>query len=94
MNKLVPSLPFSPGTKVRVAQQVRVGDKLWTTFVTGTVEASTNRPLGGMEMGLKSAYSYQPSLRLSLDDGEITTIAVDEQTRIETLQEPTTGRAS
>ena len=82
-------LPFEAGARVRVSQQVRVGGKEWTTSVTGTVEGSTIRPVGGMEMGSKAFFSYQPTLRLRLDDGEITIIALDEQTTIESLSSPT-----
>ena len=94
MNRSQPSLPFPVGTRVRVAQQVRVADKHWVTYVTGTVEAGSIRPLGGMEMGSKAAYSYQPTLRLRLDDGEITSIVNDEQTQIETLDTVPQSRSS
>jgi hypothetical protein len=85
MNRAPRILPFEPGTRVRVGHMVRVGSKEWKTFVTGTVDGSSIRPVGGMEMGSKAFFSYQPTLRLKLDDGEITTLAIDEQTTIETL---------
>jgi len=94
MSQSEPSFPFPAGTRVRVAQQVRVADRKWVTYVTGTVESGAARPLGGMEMGSKAAYSYQPTLRLRLDDGEITSIAIDEQTQIETLDAASPGRSS
>jgi hypothetical protein len=94
MNRAQTPLPFAPGTRVRVAQQVRVGSQVWNTYVTGTVEGSTIRPVGGMEMGSKAFFSYQPTLRLRLDDGEITTIALDEQTAVETLSPAAASPAS
>lgn len=78
--KLVP-----PGTRVRVIQHVRVGHRRWTTEVRGVVEAEGNRPVGGMEMGAKAAYIHQPTLRLRKEDGEITVVAVDENTVVEEL---------
>jgi hypothetical protein len=77
--------PFPPGTRVRVAQKVRVGDQNWTTYVTGTVEGDGLRPVGGMEMGSKSRFGVQPTLRLRLDDGEITVVAIDDHTRIDAI---------
>ncbi len=74
-----------PGTRVRVSQDVRIGAANWRTFVVGTVEADGRRPIGGMEMGSKAHYSYQPTLRIRLDDGELTVVTVDDGTRVETL---------
>jgi hypothetical protein len=68
-----------------VAQKVRIGDQSWTTFVTGTVEGDGVRPVGGMEMGSKSRFGVQPTLRLRLDDGEITVVTIDDFTQVETL---------
>jgi hypothetical protein len=79
---------ISPGTRVRIAQHVRVGDKRWTTYVTGVVEDGGTRPVGGMEMGVKANFCFQPTLRLRLDDGEITILAVDENTEYEVLASP------
>lgn len=90
---MIPTKPeplFAPGTRVRVAQRVRVGHRSWTTFVVGTVEDSGARPVGGMEMGGKALYCHQPTLRLTLDDGETTVVALDENTRVETLDAPST----
>jgi hypothetical protein len=74
-----------PGTRVRVSQDVRIGAARWRTFVVGTVEDDGTRPVGGMEMGSKAHFGYQPTLRVRLDDGEVTVVAVDDQTRVEVL---------
>ena len=78
---------FAPGTRVRVVQHVRVGHRRWTTEVIGTVECDGRRPVGGMEMGGKSLYCHQPTLRLRGDDGEVTEVALDENTEIDALDE-------
>jgi hypothetical protein len=39
-------------------------------------------------MGGKASYCQQPTLRLRRDSGEITEIAVDEETQIETISSP------
>jgi len=84
---MIPSPPkarFTPGTKVRVVQHVRVGHRRWTTELTGTVEAEGLRPVGGMEMGGKAMYCKQDTLRLRKADGEITVVALDENTEVKT----------
>ena len=83
---MIPTLPkpkFEPGTRVRVVQSVRVGHREWTTQVSGVVEREGLRPIGGMEMGGKALYCYQPTIRLRKDDGEITVVALDDETTVE-----------
>jgi hypothetical protein len=85
---MIPSPPksrFATGTPVRVIQHVRVGHRRWTTELTGTVEAEGVRPVGGMEMGGKAMYCRQDTLRLRKPDGEITVVALDENTEVKPL---------
>ncbi len=85
---MIPTPPkpkFQPGTRLRVVQNVRVGDRAWRTEVVGIVEREGLRPVGGMEMGGKSVYVHQPTIRLRKPDGEVTVVAVDEGTRVEEL---------
>ena len=44
--------------------------------------------VGGMEMGGKSSYCQQPTLRLRLDNGEVTVVTVDEETDIREISAP------
>src|SRR3954468_16357267 len=88
---MIPTPPkprHKAGTRLRVTQRVRVGDREWTPQVEGVLEQEGLRPVGGMEMGGKSLYCHQPTLRLRRDDGEVTVVAVDEDTRVETLAAP------
>ena len=48
----------------------------------------SRRPVGGIEMGGKASYCQQKTLRLQRDDGEITEVAVDEETQVETIAQP------
>ena len=85
---MIPSPPksrFATGTSVRVIQHVRIGHRRWTTELTGIVEAEGFRPVGGMEMGGKAMYSRQETLRLRKSDGEITLVALDENTEVKPL---------
>lgn len=85
---MIPTPPkpkYQPGARLRVVQSVRVGDRAWRTEVVGTVEREGLRPVGGMEMGGKSLYCHQPTIRLRKADGEVTVVAVDEGTLVEEL---------
>ena len=85
---MIPTPPkpqYAPGTRLRVTQRVRVGHREWTTQVEGVVEKEGLRPVGGMEMGGKSLYCHQPTLRLRRDDGEITVVALDDDSKVETI---------
>ena len=77
-----PEPKYLPGAKVRVVQHVRVGHRQWRTTIEGTVEAEGLRPVGGMEMGGKAVFGHQPTLRLRHDDGEVTVLALDENTEV------------
>jgi hypothetical protein len=64
---------------------VRVGHRRWLTRVEGIVVRESRRPVGGIEMGGKASYCHQQTLRLKRDDGEITEVAVDQETQVETI---------
>ena len=80
-----PQQRFKLGERVRVTQFVRVGHRAWTTQVEGVVELEGMRPVGGMEMGGKAAASHQSTLRLRTVKDEVTVVALDENTKVETL---------
>ncbi len=85
---MIPSPPqprYAPGTRVRVVQRVRVGSRSWLTQIVGAVTGESVRPVGGMEMGTKDRYCRQPTLMLRGDDGEISVVALDENTQVEVL---------
>jgi len=82
----VPPEPrYAPGTRVRVTQNVRVGHRAWTTQVEGVVEKEGYRPVGGTEMGGKASYCLQPTLRLRRESGEVTVVALDDDTQVQPL---------
>jgi hypothetical protein len=51
----------------------------------GTVAQESMRPVGGIEMGGKALYCHQPTLKLIKDDGEISVLAIDENTDVEVI---------
>lgn len=77
---------YAPGSKVRVVQYARVGHRRWKTQVEGVVVSEGLRPVGGIEMGGKAAFCRQDTLMLRRSDGELTEIAVDENTEIIMLE--------
>ena len=82
---MIPSPPeprFAPGTRVRVVQHVRIGDRAWKTETVGVVEVEGTRPVGGMEMGAKALYVRQPTIRIRHDDGAETVVALDDNTEV------------
>jgi hypothetical protein len=85
MIPIPPKPKFAPGSRLRVTQYVRVGHLQWITRVEGVVETEGYRPVGGIEMGGKASYCLQPTLRLRRDDGEVTAVAVDDDTKVEEL---------
>jgi hypothetical protein len=90
---MIPSPPkpkYAPGTRLRVTQKVRVGHLQWLTRVEGVVEKEGYRPVGGIEMGGKAQYCLQPTLRLRRDDGEVTVVALDDDSVVDDLSAGTT----
>ncbi len=81
-----PEPEFPPGTRIRVTQMVRVGHRRWQAQVEGIVVSESVRPVGGIEMGGKASYCRQKTLELLRDDGELTEIAVDGETKIQTIE--------
>jgi hypothetical protein len=71
-----------------VTQHVRVGHRRWSTQLEGVVEGEGFRPVGGIEMGGKASYCQQPTLRLRHDDGELSEVAIDEDTLIQPVAGP------
>jgi hypothetical protein len=80
---------YPPGSRLRITQYVRVGHRRWLTRVEGIVVHESRRPVGGIEMGGKASYCHQKTLRLKRDDGELTEVAVDQETQVETIAGPT-----
>jgi hypothetical protein len=78
---------LKPGDRIRVTQVVRItSTRAWTTTVNGTFRA-----LQSLVTGLATHRAPQddiivPTVHFIKDNGELSSIAVDEQTRIEILK--------
>jgi hypothetical protein len=81
-------LPFETlrrGDHVKITQRIKVGLKIWTTTVTGTVERTERRREG---LAVKRNFddkAFADLIVLKKDGaaGEETTVAMDEYTQIE-----------
>jgi hypothetical protein len=74
-----------PGQRIRITQTVRVGLKSWPAVVTGTF-----RSLNYLATGLATDRVPEDdivviALHFTKDNGELSSITLDEQTRVEVL---------
>ena len=82
---LIPFEALRPGDHVKITQRVKVGLKIWTTSVSGTVERIERRREG---LAVKRNFDDKAfaDLIVMLKDGAVaeeTTVALDEYTQIE-----------
>ena len=73
------------GQKLRVTQTVRVGSKSWPAVVTGTFRHLSSLATGISTQRLPQDDIIVPTLHLTKDNQELTSLALDEHTRIEVL---------
>jgi hypothetical protein len=82
---LLPFETLKPGDHVKITQRIKVGLKIWTTTVTGTVEWTERRREGLAVQRSFDDKAFADLIVLKKDGpaGEQTTVALDEYTRIE-----------
>jgi hypothetical protein len=71
------------GTRVRVQQQIAARDYSWTADIRGTIVQYEQKPTGSWFAHSKNDKLWLDRLVLKKDDGEITTLNLDEFTRID-----------
>ena len=86
-NTLVPFESLKHGDHVQITQRIKVGLKIWTTTVTGTIERTERRREG---LGVKRNFDdkqFADVILLKKDGpaGEETTVAMDEYTHVQRL---------
>ena len=82
-----------PGARVRVTQQIAARDYTWTTTVRGVVTEYGQRETGSWFAHSRDDKLWLDRLTIRKDDGEITTLILDDYTRIE-LEAPTAPAAA
>jgi len=76
---------LKPGAQVKVTQQIAARDYSWSAEVTGTVVQFKQKKTGSWFAHAKSDKLWLDRLVLKKEDGEITTLNLDEFTHIEIL---------
>jgi hypothetical protein len=75
-----------PGAKVRVTQQIAARDYTWTSDVTGTVLEFEQKPTGSWFAHSKDDKLWLDRLLLQKDDGELTTLNLDDYSHVELIK--------
>jgi hypothetical protein len=76
-----------PGQRIRVTQRVRVGRQEWAATTTGVFRDVQYLATGVTTNRVPEDDIVVPTVHFTKDNGELSSITVDEHTRIE----PTTG---
>ena len=79
-------LSLQPGQRIRITQTVRVGSKEWPAVATGAF-----RELRYLQTGLSCNRVSEddivvPTVHFTKDNGELSSIAIDEKTRVERVE--------
>ena len=74
---------LKPGAKVRVTQQIVARDYSWSTPVSGTVVGFEQKPTGSWFAHSKNERLWLDRLVIRKEDGEISTLNLDEFSHIE-----------
>jgi len=72
-----------PGAKVRVTQQIAARNYTWSTPVSGTIVGFEQKPTGSWFAHSKNERLWLDRLVIRKEDGEISTLNLDEFSRIE-----------
>jgi len=74
---------LKPGARVKITQQIALRDQAWPTVVRGTVISFGQRETGSWFAHSKDDRLWLDRLVLRKDDGEITTLNLDDYSRVE-----------
>jgi hypothetical protein len=76
---------LKPGQRVRITQTVRVGRRAWPAAVCGTVQAVKTLITGLATERAADDVVAVPTVHFLKDNGELSSITIDERTTIELL---------
>ena len=77
---------LQPGARVKVTQQIAARKYTYTTEVTGTIVCYQQKPTGSWYAHSKGDKLWLDRLVIRKNDGEITTLNLDEYTVVEILE--------
>ena len=81
---------LKPGAQVKVTQQIAARDYAWSSDVRGTVVEFEQKPTGSWFAHSKDDELWLDRLVLRKEDGEITTLNLDEFSHVEVESQATT----
>jgi hypothetical protein len=82
-----------PGAKVRVTQQIAARDYTWTSDVVGIVLNFEQKQTGSWFAHSKNEKLWLDRLLLKKEDGELTTLNLDDYSHVEVLSPAPAGAA-
>jgi hypothetical protein len=74
---------LTPGAKVKITQQIPARDYTWTTEIKGTVVSYSQKTTGSWFAHSKGDKLWLDRLVIKKDDGELTTLNLDEFSVVE-----------
>jgi len=85
-----------PGAKVVVTQQIghRILNRAWINKTTGTVVEYKQKPTGSWFAHSKNEKLWLDRLKIQKEDGELTTLILDEYSHVEVAQPAPTETAT
>ena len=83
-----------PGAKVKVTQQIAARDYTWTSDVIGTVMGFEQKQTGSWYAHSKNDKLWLDRLLIKKDDGELTTLNLDDYSHVEVLSPAPAGSAA
>ena len=76
---------LTPGRKIRILQRVARREGAWNSEVVGQIVGATQEKTGSWYAHSKDDRLWLTRIRLRKEDGELTTITVDQNTQVELL---------
>ncbi|MFM8271345.1 MAG: hypothetical protein ACKODX_03330 [Gemmata sp.] len=74
---------LKPGDKIKIVQAVRVGAKKWTAEATGEFRGLAYLVTGVTAERVKEDDLVVPVVRFTKPNGELTSVSIDENTKVE-----------
>ena len=82
---------LTPGTLVEVTQQIPHRDRTWTNTVRGVIESYQQKQTGSWFAHAKGDKLWLDRLTLRKDDGEVTTLNLDEYSYVKVFGKAADG---
>ena len=82
---------LKPGARVKVTQQIAARDYTWTSEIKGTVVEYEQQQTGSWFAHSKDDRLWLDRLSIRKDDGELTTLNLDDYSHIEVEAAPAAG---